>query len=302
MDDYLNLDVKTLRLFLTVLETGSLTATANQLNVTQSAISHALERLRQIFGDPLFIRSGRGISATPHALYLAEQLKPLLGQLKLLTQPPVFEAQQAKLEWIVAANDFQSELLLPDFYRQVIKQVADFKMTIIQSEVPSINALREKSIDLVLTPLAPDAPDIIQKRLFSDQTVCFYDANARSAPVTEADFRQSHYISLTFLSGKRMSANESSIASDLERNVSVRVPNFSGIAGFLTNTPLLVIAPSLLHKRSLAAFDFVPLPYEPPQLSLYMLWHQRNHTNPSHIWLREQLIQCCERVLDNKSE
>ena len=56
---YLNLEVRALHKFLIIMETGSITETANRLNVTQSAVSHCLDKLREIFQDPLFLRAGR---------------------------------------------------------------------------------------------------------------------------------------------------------------------------------------------------------------------------------------------------
>jgi len=70
--DHLALDGHALELFLAVLEEGSVTAAATRLGLTQSAVSHALNKLRRIAGDPLFAKSGRGIVATAHAQALAK--------------------------------------------------------------------------------------------------------------------------------------------------------------------------------------------------------------------------------------
>ena len=80
--DHLELDGHALRLFLAVLEEGSVTAAAERLGVTQSAVSHNLTKLRRIMRDPLFTKSGRGIVATAHAQNLAEQARFLLDQMQ----------------------------------------------------------------------------------------------------------------------------------------------------------------------------------------------------------------------------
>ncbi len=73
--DYSNLDGKTLRTFLTILEETSVSKAADRLGVTQSAVSHTLAKLRLILGDPLFVRSGQGLTPTERAIALSEPVQ-----------------------------------------------------------------------------------------------------------------------------------------------------------------------------------------------------------------------------------
>ena len=107
---YLNLDVRSLHTFLVIIETGSITAAANQLNITQSAVSHGLEKLRGIFQDQLFIRAGRGIKPTPRAEQLFKELKPLLANINALTQQDVFEPADASISWTIPPMTFREIL------------------------------------------------------------------------------------------------------------------------------------------------------------------------------------------------
>lgn len=292
-EQYLELDFRMIKTFLLVLETGSVTATANQLNITQSAVSHALERLRDIFHDPLFTRAGRGIVPTFRALELGEELRLVVMQMRALTQPISFNPAESVVQWKIGANDFQRDLVLPAFYRQVASQVREFHLHIIPSEVPSIELLRDHNMDLVLSPVCPDAPDILQKRLFSGESVCFFDDTRRPAPRTLEDFQQASYVSLSFLMGKTLVPNQEDAIPNMDSKVHVRVSNFAGLAGFLRGTDLLTIAPSLMRYSVLAGFAEVALPFTAPSLSMYMLWHQRHQANPMHAWLRAQLVESC---------
>src|SRR3974390_1336028 len=89
--DYSDLDGRALRLFLAVLETGSVTAAAAELGLTQSAVSHALQKLRAIARDPLFVKSGRGIVATAHAEALAVEARALLASMREFSRGARFE-------------------------------------------------------------------------------------------------------------------------------------------------------------------------------------------------------------------
>lgn len=288
-NNYLNLDVRLLHTFLIVMETGSITATANQLNITQSAVSHGLEKLRGIFQDQLFLRAGRGITPTPRAEQLFQELKPLLANIRALTQNAEFTPAEASISWTVAANDFQRDIVLPAFYQRVSPQLKHFSLDIIPSELPATELLRNGEVDLVISPVTPDASDIMQKQLFSSTVCCFYDHNTRAAPTTTEDFLASQYISLTFMAGRRR-PGEHPIMEKLEDNIIVRVSNFAGIASFMQDSELLAIVPGMLIKTALANFSQVEFPYDPPELKVYMLWHQRYQNDAAHQWLRTELL------------
>ena len=83
--DYLGLDGNALTTFLTVLEEMSVSRAAERLGVTQSAVSHTLDKLREIFEDPLFVRAGRGIESTARARALQGPVESVLDDLKSLT-------------------------------------------------------------------------------------------------------------------------------------------------------------------------------------------------------------------------
>lgn len=83
--DYLGLDGNTLRTFVTVLEAAFVTKAAEMLGVSQSAVSHTLDKLRSTFDDPLFVRDGRSIRPTAKAQSLRDPVETILGNLKSLT-------------------------------------------------------------------------------------------------------------------------------------------------------------------------------------------------------------------------
>jgi DNA-binding transcriptional LysR family regulator len=111
--DWSDLDVRLLKLLVAVVEVGSITGAAQRLGVTQSAVSHLLDKLRAITGDPLFVKSGRGIVATARAEALAAQARELLGALERFARSGEFDPARWNATFTIAANDFQRDLLLP---------------------------------------------------------------------------------------------------------------------------------------------------------------------------------------------
>src|SRR5574337_1822410 len=111
--DWSDLDARLLQLLLAVLESGSITGAAQRLGVTQSAVSHQLDKLRAITGGALFVRSGRGIVATARAEARAPQARELLSGLERVAHADSFDPARWQTTFTIAANDFQRDLLLP---------------------------------------------------------------------------------------------------------------------------------------------------------------------------------------------
>ncbi|MBW4053602.1 MAG: LysR family transcriptional regulator [Proteobacteria bacterium] len=294
----LEIDGRMLRTFLAVLETGSVTAAADRLGLTQSAVSHSLERLRELLGDPLFVKSGRGIAATGRAEALADPVRQVLGDLERLGRLPRFAPQDTELIVTVAANDFQRDLLLPALQRRLAARLKDFRLIVIPSRAPTPELLREGRCDLIITPRPPEASDILQKRLLTDRYVCFFDSRQRAAPATLAEYLAGRHVTVAYEDGRRLEFDDLLEARGLSRPVAVAVPNFGGIAAFLRGTDMLASLPSLLSLGALAGFAIAPLPLSAPEVAMYAVWHRRHHEDPAHLWLRAELEEVAAGILE----
>lgn len=288
--DHRHLDGHLLELLLAVCEEGTITRAAARLGVTQSAVSHSLEKLRAITGDPLFVKSGRGIVATARAEALAIQAREVLDRLRRLATPEQVEPARLQVRFTIAANDLQREVLLPALLARLRGQAADVTLHVMPSDVPSAEMLRERHCDVVLTPRPPEAGDLLQKRLFTDRYVVFHDAAQRDAPRDVEDYLRSEHVSVLYHRPRRtLDVDDHLLQAGLSRRIVATVPGFAGVAGFLRGSRLLATAPSLLGSGLLRGFDTSPLPIETPALPMYLVWHRRDHADPVHRWLRAQL-------------
>jgi DNA-binding transcriptional LysR family regulator len=288
--DHRDLDGHLLELLLAVCEEGSITRAAARLGVTQSAVSHLLDKLRAITGDPLFVKSGRGIVATARAEALAAQARDALEQLRRLATPEHFDPARLQARFVVAANDLQRDLLLPPLLARLRGQAADVVLHVMPSDVPSAEMLRERHCHLVLTPRPPEAGDLLQKRLFTDRYAVFHDAAQRQAPHGLDDYLVSEHVSVLYHRPRRtVDIDEHLLQASVVRRIVATVPGFAGVAGFLRGSRLLATAPSLLGRGLLRGFAQTPVPVDTPELPMYLVWHQRDHADPVHRWLREQV-------------
>ncbi len=287
--DILNLDLRALATFVTVLDEGSVSRAAIKLGVSQSAVSHTLDRLRQAFGDPLFVKSGRGIVPTQYALRTGPHIRQLLDDLRTLPSGPPFDPATAEFTFTIAANDYQRDLLLPGLLKNLRQQAPGIHLQVIPSGIPSADMLRKEACDLAISPHAPEATDIMQRGLMADRMVVFYDPNEREAPEDLADYLKADHITVLFSTGEKPGLDSTLDARGMKRRNLVTVSNFSGLPEFLRGTTMLASAPQRMSFQLMRDCAYVPLPFQYNPFTLLMLWHRRHQTDPAHRWLRNQI-------------
>jgi DNA-binding transcriptional LysR family regulator len=287
--DHLSLDGHALRLLVTVAETGSITAAAARLELTQSAVSHALNRLRLITGDALFVRSGRGIVATPQAGVLVQRAQALLEDLRAFSELSAFEPTRWSGLFTVAANDLQRDLLLPPLLRRLREQAGALSLRVIPSGAPRADLLRGEGCDLLLTPRPPQGSDIVHKRLFDDRYVVFFDAEARAAPTSRAAWLAAEHATVRYVDGRGLDLDDLLAARGIHRRIVATVPGFCGLAALLRGGPWLATVPARLGQGVLRGLAQTALPLSVPDMPMYAVWHARRQDDPMHRWVRQAL-------------
>ena len=295
--DHSDLDGHLLQLLLAVVEEGSITRAAHRLGVTQSAVSHLLDKLRAIVGDPLFVKSGRGIEPTARALALAAQARLLLEAMRRFVTPEQFDPAELVMTLTIAANDLQRDLLLPTLLARLRRQAPGLRLHIIPSDIPEASLLRDGYCQLVLTPRPPEASDVVQKRLFEDQYRVFYDPRQREAPAGLQDYLDSDHASVVYEPHRALDIDNWLAGQGVQRRLVVTVPGFAGLGPFLRNSQRLATLPGLLGKVLLHDLASVEAPLPCPGMPMYMLWHLRHQHDPMHRWLRTELEQVVAQVL-----
>jgi DNA-binding transcriptional LysR family regulator len=287
--DYSDLDGNLLRLLLAVIEAGSVTGAAQTLGVTQSAVSHLLDKLRAITGDPLFVKRGRGIAPTAHAQMLAAQARDILRQMQHFADSGEFDPARWRSTFTIAANDFQRDLLLPALAERLRLSAPGVALRIIPSGVPRLEMLRDDDCLLVISPRPPQGSDIVQKRIFEDQYRVFYDATQRNAPKDEAEYLAADHATVVYEPRRSLDLDQHLAARGIQRRFAVMVPHFSALPAFVRGTPLLATVPGLLSRHTLKGLASCPPPVPCPTMPMYMIWHVRYQQDTAHRWMRHQI-------------
>jgi DNA-binding transcriptional LysR family regulator len=290
--NHLDLDGHLLHLLSTVIAQGSVTAAANTLGITQSAVSHQLDRLRAIVGDALFVKSGRGIVPTARAEALALQAQELLIQLQGFVHSGAFEPARLNQCFSIAANDLQRDLLLPNLLNRLQAQASGVTLRVVPSDVPSADMLRAQDCQLVISPRPPDATDIKHKRLFADNYRVFYDPVVRKAPLSLKDYEAAEHITVVHHPKRSLDIDELLLKRGVNRRFAATLSSFAGIAAFVTGTERLATLPGLLRQGLLRGLADASVPVETPEMPMYAIWHVRHQQDPVHLWLRAHLFEC----------
>ncbi len=294
--DPLSLDGHLLHLLVTVIAQGSVTGAARELGVTQSAVSHQIDRLRALVGDALFVKSGRGIVPTARAEALALEAQALLMQIKRFGAPEGFEPARLDRCFSIAANDLQRDLLLPALLLRLRSMAPRVTLRVLPSDVPSADMLRAEDCELVISPRPPDATDIMHTRLFVDTYRVFYDPGVRKPPRNVRQYQEAEHVAVVHANRRRLDLDETLDRQKLKRQFTVTVSSFGGVTGFVQGTARLATLPGLLRQGLLRGLADAPVPLETPAMPMYAIWHLRHQQDPAHIWLRQQLQAVADGV------
>lgn len=287
--DWQSIDGDLLHTFLLVFETRSATKAAKRLGKSQSSVSHALGRLRDFFEDPLFVRSGQNLIPTDRAEALKDTVQEIVLALQGLNRQHVFDPRSSNLDFVVAANDFQRDVVFPELMRELIAEGISASFKFVPSGHPSTELMRNARCDIALTPFPPEASDILHKLLFEARMMCYFDGTVREAPSTWKEYCNADHIGVQFADGGRSQRALSGLNKSGIPKAKITVPDFSAITSFVKGTRMIATELDLMKLCTLKDLDVAPLPRKSDPVKMFMTWHRRSDLQPAHIWLRSRI-------------
>lgn len=285
--DHLLLDGRSLYMIKLIYELKSVTLAARQLGVTQSTVSHALERMRSLLGDPLFLKTGRTMVATERVEGMIGDIETVLTSLDALQQHSLFDPGKAQERFTIMCNDFEHDLLVPAIFSRLREEAPGCSLRTFSSHAQSFAEPDKGEVDVRLYPFPPmDAPDLVVTPLCTDWQVTYFDPAFRSGPSTMEEFAQAEHGILSIGHDETTNIDRVLKEHGLGRCVSYLGPNFSAIAMAIKGTDMLATAPSRMAGSIFQDFAAVrtPLPLDP--IDFYMIWHVRHRASPRHKWFR----------------
>ena len=237
------------------------TAAAEQLGLSQSAISHALTRLRRLFGDPLFVRRPHGLEPTRHALELAPRIDALLAAAhEAMGLSASFDAATTTRGFRMGSSDFLATLLAPPLLR--------FAFSLVLGE-DALKSLRLDEIDVALGRFPRRLGNFQVTQLFSDDYCLVARAGHPKVKgqLSKAQFEALDHVAVSVAGGFR-SFNDQDLASlGIQRRVVAAAPRFTIAFAMAAQSDAVCVAPRRLAQAYGAAFQLrlfdLPLPLPP---------------------------------------
>lgn len=296
----LNIDLNLLKSLGALLETGSVSRAAEKVNLSQPAMSRALNRLQHVVKDPLLVRSGRGMVLTPRGEALREPVNDALAQLAGLLRPQAFDPSQARDRFRIMAPDYIAQRILPAVLAKVSKAAP---MVQIEMANPSDAAIADLSagrlsLGFGVVDDGPVLENVRSQSLLKDRQVCLM---RKGHPLLAVGMTLERYaaaphamLSITGQGGGRI--DEILRRHGLSRTITLRIAHFLTVGAVIASTDLIVTVPELL-AREVMTDDLIhvdpPAELEAPPFTVSQIWHERFTEDPAHQWLRRLVRSTC---------
>ena len=299
-------DLNLLAVFDALFELRSVTRTAARLNLTQSAVSHALRRLRNALDDPLFVRAPGGLQPTMRASEMAPGIRQGLTQLRGALAPSVFVPESARRTFTIAAGSYVSALLVPELIARARIDAPGVRLRIVPVEPGLLIDLDNTAVDLAIGVFDTVPTRLTATPLFHEQLVWIIAAHhpladagldaERLAALPHVTIRASRPFEPSralFADGELESRSVNEIAAaNSPIDPDVAVYDSVTAAAIVARTDLVALVPRRVAKRAAADGNVRILDATPGRdgIALAMLWHSKFDGDAGLAWLRGLLL------------
>lgn len=295
-------DLNSLVTLKVLLDERHVTRAGEKLNLTQSAVSRTLAKLRQGFDDPLLVKAGNHLALSAKADRLYMPLTQVLEQVNGLLLPEVFDPLTAKGSIRIATNDYGTHALLPRLIPLLNDAAPGIQVTALDWRSNVLDELEENQVDLIIGGVTAPAQNIYQRIVASDgfQGLVRKGHPLASGMTLEQYIEQNH-VMISPKGVGRSEVDEILKKMGLERNVAVRMPHFFAALEIIANTDFMILLPEHFVRRYVDSdkFSIIDPPFEIPMFDISMFWHARMHHEPLHTWFRKFVY---EKIYDRKDK
>src|SRR6202158_372865 len=305
----MDIDLNLLRIFDILYDERNVTRAAARLFLSQSAVSHALARLRNVLGDPLFMRIPSGLQPTERAHQLAPRLRVALAEIRSVVATPIFDPAKARQRFVIAAGSYFCMLIVPSLIALARKSAPGITLQIVNISADVAQALDQQQVDIALGAFDKVPPRLRSEVLFHDEKAW---AIGTHHPLAKQPFDHAAFLAWRALAIGLARASDKSREPPTRNDLVFRViletddeadsPRAgqrasTSMMGYDAETAMAVTAATdmvtLVPRRyakacpSSAQIRIIDFPQNHAEImELSMLWHSRVHDDPGSLWLR----------------
>jgi DNA-binding transcriptional LysR family regulator len=287
------LDLSLLEPLYALLDERHVTRAAHRCDMSQSAMSRALERLRSALDDELLVRSGGVYERTPRGDQLLVDLQSLLPRLETTVRGNRFDPATSRDRFYIATTDYAGAILIPTVLESVAAVAPYVRIEVVPWNDGAFNDIEAGRMHLALIGVQPPEP-LESEPLFSDEFVCVV---AESHPLRAKRLTLKRYVEFEHAvvaigrDGGQPWIERTLAANGLERRVGYRSPYQLSAMLAASRTTMICTTARLLAKQlaPVGNVRLIAAPRELPKIAYRMVWHRRLREDMAHSWLRDQL-------------
>lgn len=290
-----NVDLNLLVVFDALVAEQHATRAAERIGLTQPAVSHALNRLRALFGDPLFVRSPRGMVPTPLARDIAPSVRSILKQVEgVLLGGRAFDPAESTRHFTLGLSDYAAFVLLPRLTARLDREAPGVSLIIRNtSRGVGLSMLEDGAAELIAGNFPEPPAHMREELLYEEDFIC---AGRSDHAGLDGSIDLDRYLALRHLQvsmkGNPRGYVDAVLAEQgLKRTVAVTVGHFLTAPMLVDVTDLIATEPRRLFAplAGRLPLKLFPPPFDIPPFRVVQTWHARHDADPGHQWLRRVL-------------
>lgn len=296
MDDFdlYRLDGHTLRIFSSVCQTMSVSRTAQLFDLNQSTISHTIDKMRSAIGDPLFVKSGRGIIPTEKALILFPRVQNILTQIEGLVAPEIYDASIDSRPITIA---IPTPALLKDMralHSKLLTAAPNSRLEIrrLAPRKRIIELMIEEDTDLAIAVSGDRYPATLNHCKYGfDRLAIFYDPNYRDEIATLEDYGKANHAVVDYGGGAKSILEQALMQSGQKRIISLVAPTASMLGDLISGTDIIATMPERLSNSVFRGLAKCEPPIQLPTIDYDLVWHRKYEYSGRNSWLRKTTME-----------
>ena len=295
--DHSRLDFRSLEILKRVHDRGSVSAVAAEIGQNQSSVSYTLNRLREAFGDPLFVRSGRGVEPTVRCREIVEAAGDILDRMEGLFRAPAFDPATSDETVGISCNHYERSVLIPPIARRMARDAPGIRLRVLQSLLQGHRQLSAGECDILLSPRRAESDTLFQQRLLEDRFVCVMDADHPLArgTITLERYGNCRHAALTREGGWRPLYMDSLAAEGVGIDIAVEMPSPADLVDFIGGTDLVLTMLSRLARGVGGNMRVRESPFD-IEVAIFQFWTTRTHWSPAYRWVRNVVSEVAQEI------
>jgi DNA-binding transcriptional LysR family regulator len=291
-----DLDLNLLLVFNQLLIDRKVSTAAENLALTQPAMSNALKRLRTALNDELFVRTSKGMAPTPYALHLAGPVTHAIQTLRdALVRQNTFDPLTCNRRFTMAMTDIGEIYFMPALMDALAELAPGCTISTLRNTSDSVaEGLQNGTVDLAVGLLPHLQAGFFQRRLFHHRYVCLCRTGhpATLQPLTLEAFSSYGHVKVVAANTGHGEVDTFYARAGVARNVRLEVPHFVAVGHILQRTDLLATVPERFAISCQEPFGLcmLPPPVELPNIEINLFWHERFNKDPANRWLRQTMF------------